>query len=195
MNIFVTWINSTTVHRWTFHQEPVFIDGMLNSTEVVVHSKTNFVNVVKKSCCSGNHWCRVPTDIARSSCEIETTLDISGTSIHSILHELLTVKKICLRWIPHNFSIAQKRLVSIGRKKCSKNTIAVLRNTSIKSWQVMNRGFTRMSFKMSQIQQKLLAHEVFCAPNATILLVYIPAKIKMSFICKGDFFCHNRHLL
>ena len=35
--------------------------------------------------------------------EIETTLGISGTSIHSILHELLSVKKkICLRWIPHN---------------------------------------------------------------------------------------------
>ena len=64
----------------------------------------------------------------------------------------------------------QKRLVSLGRKKCSKNTIAMLRNTSITSWQVMNRGFTRISpkvnssrlygcFKMKQIQQKLLAHE------------------------------------
>ena len=39
---------------------------------------------------------------------IETTLAISGTSIHSILHEDLTVKKICSRWIPHNLSIAQK---------------------------------------------------------------------------------------
>ena len=29
---------------------------------------------------------------------------------------------------------------------------------------------------------------VFCAPNATILLVYIPAKVKMSFIWKDDFF-------
>ena len=29
---------------------------------------------------------------------------------------------------------------------------------------------------------------VSCAPNATILLVYIPAKIKMSFIWKDDFF-------
>ena len=40
--------------------------------------------------------------------EIETTLGISGTCIHSLLHEHLTVKKICLRWIPHNLSIAQK---------------------------------------------------------------------------------------
>ena len=29
---------------------------------------------------------------------------------------------------------------------------------------------------------------VFCAPNAPILLVYIPAKIKMGFIWKDDFF-------
>ena len=40
--------------------------------------------------------------------EIETTLGISGTNIHSILHEHLTVKKICSHWIPHNLSIAQK---------------------------------------------------------------------------------------
>ena len=39
---------------------------------------------------------------------IERTLGISGTSIHSILREHLTVKKICSRWIPHKLSIAQK---------------------------------------------------------------------------------------
>ena len=33
--------------------------------------------------------------------EIETTLGIGGTSIHSILHEHLIVKKICSRWILH----------------------------------------------------------------------------------------------
>ena len=38
--------------------------------------------------------------------EIETTLGISGTSIHSILLKHLTVKKICLHWNPHNLSIA-----------------------------------------------------------------------------------------
>ena len=99
-----------------------------------------------------------------TDCEIEINLGISGTSIHSILHEHLTVKKICSRWI------AIDPIVSIGRKKCSKNTIVVLRNTSMTSSQVMNRGFKRMSpkvnssrlygcFKVSQIQQKLLAHE------------------------------------
>ena len=65
---------------------------------------------------------------------------------------------------------SKKSFVSIGRKKCSRNTIAVLRNTSMISWHVMNRVFKRMSpkvnsswlygcFKMSQIQQNLLAHE------------------------------------
>ena len=41
--------------------------------------------------------------------EIETSLGISGTSIHSILHEHLTVKNISSHWIPHNLSIAQKK--------------------------------------------------------------------------------------
>ena len=42
-------------------------------------------------------------------CEINTTLGISRTSINSILHEHLTVKKIYSHWIPHNLSIAQKK--------------------------------------------------------------------------------------
>ena len=29
------------------HQGPVFIDGMVNSTEIIAHSKTNFVKVVQ----------------------------------------------------------------------------------------------------------------------------------------------------
>ena len=51
--------------------------------------------------------------------EIETTLGISGTSIHSILLEHLTVKKICLRWIPHNLSIVQKKLINQSVKIAS----------------------------------------------------------------------------
>ena len=53
--------------------------------------------------------------------EIETIFDISGTSIHSILHEYLTVKKICSRWIPHNLSIAQR--ISINQSGKSASTI------------------------------------------------------------------------
>ncbi|GFT08475.1 metabotropic glutamate receptor [Nephila pilipes] len=40
--------------------------------------------------------------------EIEASLDISMTSINKILHEHLSVKKICSRWIPHNLTNAQK---------------------------------------------------------------------------------------
>ena len=36
--------------------------------------------------------------------------------------------------------------------------------------------------------QRFFNVRVFCAPNATILLVYIPAKIKMSLSWKDDFF-------
>ena len=46
-------------------------------------------------------------DRPMTSREIETTF--SGTNIHSILYEHLTVKKICSRWIPHKMSIAQKK--------------------------------------------------------------------------------------
>ena len=42
--------------------------------------------------------------------EIETILGISGTSIHSILPEHLTVKKkICWSWIPHKFVNRSKK--------------------------------------------------------------------------------------
>ena len=79
-------------------------------------------------------------------------------------------KKICSRWIPHNLSITQKKARVDWSKKCSKNTIRVLRNKSMTSWQVINCGFTLMSpkvnssrlygcFKMKQIQQKFPAHE------------------------------------
>ncbi|GFT44493.1 HTH_48 domain-containing protein [Nephila pilipes] len=41
--------------------------------------------------------------------EIEASLDISMTSINKILHEHLSVKKICSRWIPHNLTNVQKK--------------------------------------------------------------------------------------
>ena len=51
--------------------------------------------------------------------EIQTTLGISGTSIHSILHEHLTVKNIFSRWIPHYLLIVQKKLISQSDKSAS----------------------------------------------------------------------------
>ena len=117
------------------HQGPVFINGIVNSTEVLVHSKTNFVKVVQNQYGMVNstelEWSQnkfregrlksvfIPQtiDAVRQLIlqdrhvtyrEIETILGNSGTSINSILHEYLTVKKICAPWIPHNLSIAQK---------------------------------------------------------------------------------------
>ena len=73
------------------HQGSVFVDVMVNSTEVVVRSKTNFVKVVK------NQLFRMRQMILQNRHviyrEIETTLGISGSSIHSILHEHMTLKK------------------------------------------------------------------------------------------------------
>ena len=48
-------------------------------------------------------------------CEIETTLGLGGTSIHSILHEHLTVKKILFALDPTQF-VNRSKKVSIGRK-------------------------------------------------------------------------------
>ena len=83
------------------HQGPVSIDGMVNSTEVVVHSKMNFVKVVRKSLIVPETIDAVRQLLLQDRHvayrEIETTLGISGTSIHSILHEHMTVKKICSR--------------------------------------------------------------------------------------------------
>ena len=79
------------------HQQPVFIDGIVNSTEVAVHSKTNFVKAVQNQLLFRKTINAVRQlmlqDRHATYREIETTLGISGTSIHSILHEHLTVKK------------------------------------------------------------------------------------------------------
>ena len=50
-------------------------------------------------------------------CEIEASLGISSTTIHSILHEHLTIKKICSRWIAHNLTNAQKKVRVDGCKE------------------------------------------------------------------------------
>ena len=88
------------------HQGP-FIDGMLNSTDFVDEfregRRKSFVETIAAVC----QLILQDRDVTYR--EIETTVGISGTSIHSIFHEHLTVKKICSRWIPHNLSIAQKK--------------------------------------------------------------------------------------
>ena len=119
------------------------------SVYVVVHSKKNFVKVVqnqllfrKPLMLCANWYCKIVM------WPIVTTLGICGTSIHSMLHEHLTVKKF-FRDGSHTIGQSLKKRLSIGRKKSSKNTIAMLRNTSMTSWQVMDRGFTRLSPKVN----------------------------------------------
>ena len=114
------------------HQGPVFVDGMVNSTEVVVYSRTNFVKVVQNQLLFRKQLMQlILQDRHMINREIETTLGISGTSIQSILHEHLTVKKICSRKIPHNLSIAQKkkgscRLVERNYRCASKHVYDIL---------------------------------------------------------------------
>ena len=83
--------------------------------------------------------------------EIETTLGISGTSIH------LIVKKNCSHWIPHNLSFAQKKphvdwsneMHQKYDRGASKHVIV----TGDESW------IYAYKHMMKQIQHKLLAHK------------------------------------
>ena len=70
------------------HQGPMFINDLVNSTEVVAHSKTNFVKVVVVVPETIDAMFQlILQDRHVTYHETETTLGISGTSIHSILHE------------------------------------------------------------------------------------------------------------
>ena len=70
------------------HQKTVFIDGMVNSIEVVVHSKDEFCEGLPKSVVVSETIDAVRQLISQDRHvtyrEIETVLAISGTSIHSI---------------------------------------------------------------------------------------------------------------
>ena len=89
------------------------MDSMVNSIKIVVYTQDKFREGRPKSVVVPETIDAVRQLILQDRHatyqKIETTLGISGSSIHSILHEHLTVKKICLRWIPHNLSIARKK--------------------------------------------------------------------------------------
>ena len=95
------------------YQRPLFINSMVNSNEDVVHSKTNIIKVVQNQLLFPETIDAVRQLISQDRhvtyCEIEITLGINGTSIHSILHEHFSVKQICSHWILHNLPIAQKK--------------------------------------------------------------------------------------
>ncbi|GFT81897.1 hypothetical protein NPIL_428271 [Nephila pilipes] len=102
--------------------------------------------------------------------EIEASLDISMTSINKILHEHLSVKKICSRWIPHNLTNAQKKARVDWCKEMLEKYIQGTSRLCITSTQVTNHGSMHMSrkqnsnqlygsSKMRQNQQKLFEEE------------------------------------
>ena len=51
--------------------------------------------------------------------EIQTSLGIDMKAIHTILHDHLSVRKLCSRWIPHNLIEVQKQ----ARVKWSKEML------------------------------------------------------------------------
>ena len=93
--------------------------------------------------------------------EIEASLGISSTSIHSILHGHLAVKKVCSRWIPHNLTVAQKKarvdwckeILKTGdeswiyayepetkQKKSEKKQKMLLKRSKTMFWRCLNRS-------------------------------------------------------
>ena len=73
------------------YQGSVYIDDMVNSTGVLVHSKTNFVVVIQNQLLSRKPSMRqlILQDRHLNYREIEITLGIRVTSIYSILYEHL----------------------------------------------------------------------------------------------------------
>ena len=104
----------------------MFIDGTVNSTEVIVHSKTNFVKVVQNQLLFRETIDAVCPLILQDRHviyrEIEITLGIGGTSIHSVLHEHLTAKKIFFALDPTQFVNRSKK--SINQSDRSASTIS-----------------------------------------------------------------------
>ena len=95
------------------HQRLVFIDGMVNSTEVVVHTKRNFgppKSVVVPEIIAAVRQL-ILQDRHITYREIETTLGISGTNMHSILHEHLFVKKNLFALDPKQFINRSKKTI------------------------------------------------------------------------------------
>lgn len=113
---------------------PVFIDGLVNLIEVLIHSKTNFVIVAKISCCSSNDRCCARTDIARSSNNLfalDSTQYVNRSCclVEKILETRLWHRD---RWWIVDLQWMSSKLYSSRLYEC---------------------------FKLSQIPRKLLAHE------------------------------------
>ena len=108
--------------------------------------------------------CNIPRDsgILRSWHERNT--------YYTILHDHLSVRKLCSRWIPHNLTEVQKQ-AHVKAKKCSRNSTKVGQIWSTTSLLGTKHGSIRMSpkvnnnplfgyLKMNRNQQKLFVHAV-----------------------------------
>ena len=103
------------------HQGPVFINFMVNSTDSSLQDEfrkgrpksvvvLETVNAVRQLILQDRHV---------TYREIETTLGINVTSIHSILHEHLTVKNIFFALDSTQFVNRSKKLINQSGKSAS----------------------------------------------------------------------------
>ena len=101
-------------------------------------------------------------------------------AIHTILHDHLSVRKLCSRWIPHNLTEAHKQARVKGCKKmlkkfnqCRSNlvyNIVTGNETSIHMSPKINNNPLFGYFKMNRNQQKLFVYAVL--PSKWLLRLY-----------------------
>ena len=92
-----------------YHSIVLWTTGLMNSIVADARSKTNSS---KNRRCTKERWCGREL-ISKRSCDIpwdKSSLGISPTSIHSILHEHLVVIKICSRQIPQSLKKGHETL-------------------------------------------------------------------------------------
>ncbi|CAH2094476.1 unnamed protein product [Euphydryas editha] len=102
--------------RLTFHDETPFGTTVYNWFSEFKHGRTNLTDDLRDE-----RPTTVTTEdnisVVRSIIEtdkrvtyqkIRTSLGIVMSQVHKILHEHLATRKLCVRWIPHNSTQAQK---------------------------------------------------------------------------------------
>ncbi|KAG5342641.1 SETMR methyltransferase, partial [Acromyrmex charruanus] len=95
-------LSNRTVYNWfaEFQRGRIFLCG--NSVKVVPSRSVVATNVdaVREM---------IERDRHMTYHEIQASLSIDMKAIHTILHDHLSVRKLCSRWIPHNLIEAQKQ--------------------------------------------------------------------------------------
>ena len=82
--------------------------------------------------------------------EIQSSLGIDMKAIHTILHDRLSVRKFCNRWIPQNLTEAQKQArVKWSKEMESRNSTEVGQIWSTTSLLGTKHGSIRMSPKVN----------------------------------------------